>query len=99
MFGIATPNSIYNLVHTNAGSFSLDLAPQAALADNAGALVDNIDLLLTHGTLSGATRTQVVNAVNGVTAAMVPNGSTLALTKARLAVYLVAVSPDFAALK
>ncbi len=99
VFGIATPNSIYNLVHTNAGSFSLDLAPQAALADNAGALVDNIDLLLTHGTLSGATRTQVVNAVNGVTAAMVPNGSTLALTKARLAVYLVAVSPDFAALK
>jgi len=99
VFGIATPNSLYNLVHTNAGSFSLDLAPQAALADNAGALVDNIDLLLTHGTLSGATRTQVVNAVNGVTAAMVPNGSTLALTKARLAVYLVAVSPDFAALK
>ena len=99
VFGIATPNSIYNLVHTNTGSFSLDLAPQAALADNAGALVDNIDLLLTHGTLSGATRTQVVNAVNGVTAAMVPNGSTLALTKARLAVYLVAVSPDFAALK
>jgi hypothetical protein len=30
---------------------------------------------------------------------MVPTGSTLALTKARLAVYLIAVSPDFAALK
>lgn len=99
VFGITTPNSLYNLVHTNAGSFSLDLAPQAALSDNAGALVDNIDLLLTHGTLSGASRTQVINAVNGVTPAMVPNGSTLALTKARLAVYLVAVSPDFAALK
>jgi uncharacterized protein (DUF1800 family) len=99
VFGITTPNAIYNLIHTTVGNFSLDLAPQAALADNAGALVDNIDLLLTHGMLSAATRTQVINAVNAVTAAMVPSGSTLALTKARLAVYLVTVSPDFAVLK
>ena len=99
VFGITTPNAIYNLITTSAGNFSLDLAPQAALADNAGALVDNIDLLLTHGTLSSATRTQIITAVNGVTAAMVPTGSTLALTKARLAIYLLTVSPDFAVLK
>ena len=99
VFGITTPNALYNLIQTSSGSFSLDLSPQAAVADNAGALVDNIDLLLTHGMLSSGTRTLIVNAVNGVTAAMVPTGSTLALTKARLAVYLVAVSPDFATLK
>ncbi len=99
VFGIATPNSLYNLIHTNTGNFTLDLAPQAALSDNAGALVDNIDLLLTHGTLSSATRTHVITAVNAVTTAMVPTGSTLALTKARIAVYLITVSPDFAVLK
>jgi len=99
VFGITTPNAIYNLINSTAGNFSLDLAPQAALADSATALVDNIDLLLTHGMLSSGNRTLIVNAVNSVTAAMVPSGSTLALTKARLAVYLVAVSPDFAVLK
>jgi len=99
VFGITMPNALYNLIHTSSGSFTLDLAPQAAVSDNAGALVDNLDLLLTHGTLSTATRAQVITAVNGVTTAMVPTGSTLALTKARLAVYLIAVSPDFAVLK
>ena len=99
VFGITMPNALYSLIQTSAGNFTLDLSPQAALADNAGSLVDNIDLLLTHGTLSSATRTQVITAVNGVTTAMVPSGSTLALTKARLALYLVAVSPDFAVLK
>lgn len=99
VFGITTPNALYNLIQTSSGNFSLDLSPQAALADNAGALVDNIDLLLTHGMLSSGTRTLIINAVNGVTTAMVPTGSTLVLTKARLAVYLVAVSPDFATLK
>ena len=100
VFGITAPNNLYNLIHNaSVGSFSLDLASQAALSDNATALVDNVDLLLAHGTLSADTRAKVITAVNGVTAAMVPSGSTLALTKARVAVYLVAVSPDCAVLK
>lgn len=99
VFGITTPNGFYNLITTNVGNFSLDLSPQAALTDNPAALVDNIDQLLTHGTLSAGTREKIITAVNGVTTAMVPTGSTLALTKARLAVYLVAISPDFAVLK
>jgi len=99
VFGITTPNSLYNLITTNSGNFTLDLAPQAALTDNPAALVDNIDQLLTHGTLSAGTRERIITAVNGVTTSLVPAGSTLALTKARLAVYLVAVSPDFAVLK
>jgi uncharacterized protein (DUF1800 family) len=100
VFGITTPNNLYNLIHNaSVGSFSLDLAPQAALTDNPAALVDNIDLLLTHGTLSAGTREKVIAAVNGVTTALVPSGSTLALTKARVAAYLVAISPDCAVLK
>ena len=97
VYGITTPNVIYNLITTTAGSFSLDLTPQAALTTEA--LVDNIDLLLTHGMLSSATRAQIVTAVNGITTAMVPSGSTLALTKARQAIYLIAISPDCAVLK
>lgn len=100
VFGILTPNALYNLVNgSTVGAFTLDLAPQTALGDNTSALIDNVDLLLTHGTLSAGTRALVTNAVNGVTNAMVPSGSTLAQTRARLAVYLVAVSPDFAVLK
>lgn len=99
VFGITTPNNLYNLIHTSAGGFSLDLAPQAALADNPGTLVDNLDLLLTHGTLSTASREKILTAVNGITTAMVPSGSTLQLTRARMAAYLVVISPDFAVLK
>jgi uncharacterized protein (DUF1800 family) len=99
VFGITTPNNLYNLIHTSAGGFSLDLAPQAALADNTGSLVDNLDLLLTHGTLSSASREHILTAVNGITTAMVPSGSTLQLTRARMAAYLIVISPDFAVLK
>lgn len=100
VFGILTPNVLYNLVNGSAaGAFTLDLASQTALGDNPAALIDNLDLLLTHGTLSSGTRTQVTNAIDSVTAAMVPAGSTLAQTKARLAAYLIIVSPDFAVLK
>ncbi len=95
VFGIATPNVYYNLTNTTVGNFSLDLTTQAALTDPA-ALVDNVDLMLTSGTLSSATKTKVVAAVTAVTQAMVPSGSTLGLTRSRLAIYLVAISPDFA---
>ena len=95
MFGIATPNLYYSLVNTTVGNFSLDLSAQAALPDTA-TLLDNVDLLLTAGTLSATTRATILTAINGVTPAMVPTGSTLALTRTRLAIYLVASSPDFA---
>lgn len=99
VFGITTPNNLYNLIHSSTGGFSLDLAPQAAVSDNVGALVDNLDLLLTHGTLSTASREKILTALNGITTAMVPSGSTMAQTRARLAAYLIMISPDFAVLK
>ena len=96
VFGIATPNVYYNLVSGTVGSFSLDLSAQAALADNPGNLLDNVDLLLTAGTLSATSRATILAAINAVTQAMVPAGSTIQLTRTRLAIYLVATSPDYA---
>jgi len=97
VYGISTPNLFYNLIYTTAGSFSLDFTPQAAMATSA--MIDNIDLLLTHGMMSSATRAQITTAVDSITAAMVPSGSTLALTKVRQAIYLTVISPDCAVLK
>ena len=99
VFGITTPNIFYSLTQGAVGSFTLDFTPQAALADTPTAMLDNIDQLLTHGMMSSATRAVILKAVGDVTPAMVPSGSTLQLTRARLAVYLTTVSPDFAILK
>jgi uncharacterized protein (DUF1800 family) len=99
VYAITLPNALLTLTNTGLGNFTLDLTAQAALADTPSALVDNVDLLLTHGTMSAATRQAIVTAVSGVTTALVPAGSTLGLTRARLAVYLTAVSPDYAVQK
>ncbi len=96
VFGIATPNVYYNLVNGTVGNFSLDLTAQVALADSPAGLLDNVDLLLTAGTLSATSRATILTAVTAVTQAMVPANSTLALTRTRLAIYLVATSPDYA---
>lgn len=99
VFAVTLPNTLYTITQTGAGRFTLNLADQEALAANPPALLDNLNLLLAHGTMSNATRNAVLAAVNGVTSAMVPAGSSLNQTKARLAVYLVAVSPDAAVSK
>jgi len=99
VFAVTLPNTLYTITQTGAGRFTLNLADQEALAANPPALLDNLNLLLAHGTMSDATRNAVLAAVNGVTSAMVPAGSSLNQTKARLAVYLVAVSPDAAVSK
>ncbi|MDP2138450.1 MAG: DUF1800 family protein [Candidatus Didemnitutus sp.] len=99
VFAITLPNSVNTLIQTGAGNFRLNLTEQETLAATPPALIDNLNLLLTHGTMSSPTRTAILNAVQGVTQAMVPAGSTLNQTRARLAIYLVALSPDFAILK
>jgi len=99
VFGITTPNILYNLTQGTVGSFTLDFSPQIALADTPTALLDNIDQLLTHGTMSSATRAIIIKAMSEVTPAMVPSGSTIQITRTRLAVYLTTLSPDFAILK
>ncbi len=99
VFAVTTPNGMNTLISTGAGKFKLNLAEQETLAADPTALLNNIDLLLTHGTMSAETRAAILKAVQGVTTAMVPTGSNLNQTRALLAVYLVTLSPDFAVLK
>ncbi|HWA26241.1 MAG TPA: DUF1800 domain-containing protein [Lacunisphaera sp.] len=99
VFAITTPNAMNTLISTGAGNFKLNLAEQESLAADPAALLNNLDLLLTHGTLSAESRAAILKAVQGVTQAMVPSGGNLNLTRAQLAVYLMALSPDFAVLK
>jgi hypothetical protein len=96
VYAVTLPNALYTITQTGAGRFALNLTEQETLAANPPALLDNLNLLLAHGAMGEGTRSAVLAAVNGVTAAMVPSGSTLNQTRARLAVYLVAISPDAA---
>jgi uncharacterized protein (DUF1800 family) len=99
VFSVTFPNALYNLIQTGAGQFALNLTDQAAIASDSNLLLDNLNLYLTHGTMSTETRAAITTALSKVTTAMVPSGSTLALTKTRLAIHLVILSPDFAILK
>jgi uncharacterized protein (DUF1800 family) len=67
---------------------SLDLSPLEALAGTPAQLVDSLDVLLLHGTMSPAMRTSIINAVNAVSA-------TNTLKRARTALYLVATSSQY----
>jgi len=99
VFAVTMPNSVNTLIQSGAGQFTLNLADQETLAADPAQLIDNLDLYLTHGTMSAETRAAILNAVQKITAGMVSSGSTLNLTRAKLALYLTALSPDFAVLK
>ena len=66
----------------------LDWGPLAALAGDPAALVERLDTLLTHGTLSAEAQQAIVAAVNAVSAAD-------PVTRAKTAFYLVATSPQY----
>ncbi|MFM1851475.1 MAG: hypothetical protein RIS54_1159 [Verrucomicrobiota bacterium] len=99
VFAVTFPNAVYTLTQTGAGRLTLDLSAQEGLAENPAALVENLNVLLAHGTLSETAKARLVAAINGVSSAMVPAGSTLRQTRARLAVYLVAIAPETAVSK
>ncbi len=62
--------------------------PETALASNPAALMDRLNLLLTAGRMSSATRQEIVNAVNAVP-------STQAARRVHTAVALTMISPEF----
>ena len=66
----------------------ISLAPYQALAATPSALVDKLDTLMTHTTMTTAEKAAIVNAVGAVAA-------TDTLGRARMAVYLVAASPRY----
>ena len=67
---------------------SIDLAPLQALAGTPAALVDEVNRLMLHGSMSAEMRTSIINAVTAVSAANT-------LKRARTAVYLVATSSQY----
>jgi uncharacterized protein (DUF1800 family) len=67
---------------------ALDLAPLQSLANNPPELVDTLDTLLLHGTMSSEMRTSIIGAVNAVAASN-------PLKRARTAAYLVTTSSQY----
>lgn len=94
--GFARANFVYQLVYGNgaaadttvAGSTGtrLDIAPYVGLAGDPARLLDRLDQVLTHGTLSPDARAAAIAAIASV--------SDLT-NRARLAIYLVATSSQF----
>jgi len=80
---------------TPAGASARDIqtsyAAEMALAADADALINRVDLLLTYGSMSAATRASIRGAVIGVPM----TASNAALNRARLAVFLTLASPDY----
>jgi hypothetical protein len=64
----------------------LDLADEIALAPDAGALLDRLDLLLTYGRMSGQMRQVLLTAI---TARPDP------AERVRMALHLIAISPEY----
>lgn len=65
----------------------LDLADEIALAPNAPALIDRLDLLMTYGNMSGQMRQIVFQAIDQIDDPQ---------DRARVAIYLIAISPEYA---
>jgi uncharacterized protein (DUF1800 family) len=71
---------------------------ETAVADNSGALIDRVNMLLLAGQMSAALRAKLLAAVNGVA---IPTGATAAQTSAallnrtKLAVFLTMASPEY----
>jgi hypothetical protein len=70
---------------------SPNYAAEIALANNATALVDRVALLLNAGYLSAETKTSIEQAVNSVAV----NSSSWQLRRVKIAIALVAASPDY----
>ncbi len=68
--------------------FSLDLSAVDALADDVDAMMDHLDLLLTYGTLSDASREAITE--------LVLNDEVPLAARAPAAIHLILMSPDFA---
>jgi len=78
----------YELNELNPADYMyIDTSDEEALAANPAALVDRIDLILTGGLFSNATKTNIVNAIS-----LVPTMP----ERVKLALYLSFIAPDYA---
>jgi uncharacterized protein (DUF1800 family) len=87
-------NFINSYVFGSIGSGTVvDFTPYASLAtnpDDSGQLLDSLNALLLHGTMSASTRAAVLAAVNAV-----PAGGTQNLSRAKTAIYLILSSSQY----
>ena len=98
-------NTLQTAINTGIGTGNDVTAPytaETALANDAGALVDRMNLLLLYGSMSSTLRTRIVEAVNSVPlpAATDTNQAQVAtarLNRAKVAVLLTMSSPEFLA--
>jgi uncharacterized protein (DUF1800 family) len=70
-------------------------AAEIALANDPGALVDRMNLILMSGRMSPATRTRIVEAVSGVNVPATGNQTTALTNRAKLAIYMTMASPEY----
>jgi uncharacterized protein (DUF1800 family) len=93
---LTTATSLNRVNWVNAfafGTFSgetVDFSSYAAQASNPGALVDSLNALLMHGSMSSDMKAAIVTAVQAV-----PAGSTQAAQQAKTAIYLVGSSSQY----
>ncbi len=76
-------------------AYVADYAAQAELAADPEALLDNLDQLLTHGTLQAETRTRITEVLNGLDAATEEDLQ----RRARVASVMVMTSPEYIVLR
>jgi uncharacterized protein (DUF1800 family) len=76
-------------------AFAADYAKEVALAADPEALLDHLDLLLTHGTLSEETRARITDALNVIN----PGSEAGLLGRARLASVMVMTAPEYIVLR
>jgi len=84
-------NFVNSFAFSNLGAgTAVSFAAYANMAGNPGAMVDALNALLLHGTLSSASRTAILTAVNAV-----PAGTNQNLLRAETAIYLIASSSQY----
>lgn len=94
---IAFPNRLWDIIENGFNlwqryEFPLDLSTDASLASTPELLIDRLNTLFCAGRMSAATRSIIINAIN-----QIPAEQTAA--RARVAAYLVMVSPEGAVMK
>ena len=76
-------------------SFVSDYDAEVALEEDVGALLDHLDLLLTHGELQAETRARITDALDVIPAANAEDRQ----NRVRLAILMVMTSPEYIVLR
>jgi uncharacterized protein (DUF1800 family) len=84
-------NFVNSFAFSNLGSgTTVSFTTWANMANNPSAMIDSLSALLLHGTLSAASKTAILTAVNAV-----PAGTNQNLLRAETAIYLIASSSQY----